>query len=111
MYHGCTSIASVKKLALASSTWYSSVVSDAKERRERSRRNAILKLGGCCSNCGTMDHRVLEFDHIDPRGGRIDRKTLGISQDKLLRIISKGNVDNVQLLCASCHRIKTRENA
>jgi len=110
MYHGCTSVASAKNLLLLAARDILWIVADAKERRERSRRNAILKLGGCCSHCGTMDHRVLEFDHIDPRGGRVDRKTLGISQDKLLRIISKGNVDNVQLLCASCHRIKTKGN-
>lgn len=80
-----------------------------KERRNRARCKAIEILGFECVRCGCSDSRVLEFDHVSDTGN-VDRKTLGLSQDKLVRQISKGNYRGlIQLLCANCHHIKSLE--
>ena len=62
-------------------------------------------LGGKCVSCGITDHRLLDFDHIDPV-----TKTMLISQslhrsyELLLEEIKK-----CQLLCPNCHRLRTLE--
>lgn len=65
-------------------------------------------LGSRCSGegCNVTDHRLLDFDHIDPSS-----KVFSICQsiyrpiDELLEEIKK-----CQLLCANCHRLKTLAN-
>lgn len=79
------------------------------EDRAKNRLAAISALGGACVRCGISDDRVLEFDHITP----LRRRSSGVkskSQESEIRKIARGQVvDGVQLLCANCHRIKTRE--
>jgi hypothetical protein len=59
-----------------------------------------------CLDCGTTDHRVLEFDHV--RG----KKEFGVGQmvrmghqwDRIAR-----EIDKCEVRCVNCHRIKTGE--
>src|SRR5215831_1773867 len=67
------------------------------------RLEAVLKLGGACICCGCTDMRCLEIDHILPTGKkRGHRQALHLS-------ILQGNMENLQVLCACCHSIKTFE--
>lgn len=67
-------------------------------------RNSLVQLkkqlGGECVHCKCKDLFKLEFDHIDP--------TL---KTKQITKISKSNIEkeleNIQLLCGNCHRIKS----
>lgn len=71
--------------------------------RYHTRRNeAILKFGGKCVKCGSIE--CLEFDHINP-------------EDKLFTIGKMWSLNNTayltelnkcQLLCESCHLEKTK---
>lgn len=58
--------------------------------------------------CGFNTHpAALQFDHIVPVGGG-GRRGGGVKSMAEARALS---VDpNVQVLCANCHAIKTREN-
>lgn len=78
-----------------------------KRRVNKEDRIKVLDLlGNKCIDCGITDLRVLEVDHIEPilRG-----KNSGMSGSNHLKDIRLGKVklDNLQLLCANCHRIKT----
>lgn len=73
------------------------------------RERAIAELGGSCVCCGETEAEFLEFDHIAPRGGRFDRKNLGISQQALMTLVGKGQrKGEIQLLCSNCHKAKSR---
>ena len=75
----------------------------AKHRGEL-RQKAIGALGGVCMYCQCNDMRCLQIDHIVPiRGKRVANTSLYCS-------ILRGEVGNLQLLCANCHAIKTYEN-
>ncbi len=70
-------------------------------------KNARFKLafalGGCCVQCGTA--KDLEFDCIEPQGHR--HHTLGfVKRTTFYRRQHKEG--NLQLLCAKCHRKKTK---
>jgi 5-methylcytosine-specific restriction endonuclease McrA len=68
------------------------------------RQEALIVLGGVCVQCGCTDMRCLEIDHVIPikTGRRIDRHAWH-------RSITRGNTENLQVLCACCHSIKTYE--
>jgi 5-methylcytosine-specific restriction endonuclease McrA len=71
------------------------------QQRQALRHRAIAKLGGACVACGNTDERVLQFDHIVPCAGhRGDHK-------QLMRDVAYGITDNIRLLCANCHAIRT----
>ena len=65
-----------------------------------------------CAHCGINDIRCLEFDHIT------DDKDVGVmaSRGPLYKIGAEGRsllikeVRKCQVLCANCHRIKTKES-
>jgi 5-methylcytosine-specific restriction endonuclease McrA len=66
----------------------------------------VDKLGGRCHNCGYAgSFEALDFDHIDQsaKTGDISR-LLGGSDDTALA----AEMSKCQLLCANCHREKTR---
>jgi hypothetical protein len=63
----------------------------------------VKRLGGQCVKCGNNDMRVLDVDHIDPKKKRKPRNTTIPVRLALWR----REVNNLQLLCANCHRIKT----
>jgi 5-methylcytosine-specific restriction endonuclease McrA len=69
------------------------------------------KLEVGCSKCGYKEHpAALQFDHIIPREISARRsKRSGLPQSKKeLQIFLES--DNIEVLCANCHCIKTREN-
>ncbi|MGY4567109.1 5-methylcytosine-specific restriction endonuclease McrA [Bradyrhizobium sp. USDA 3256] len=81
-----------------------------KRYRERLRKEAIRLMGGKYLDCGFDDERALEFDHIVP----VRRGSSGVRPghdcgEALYRQIVRGKREGIQLLCANCHAIKTRE--
>ena len=75
-----------------------------REYAARVRHEAIVLLGGRCAECGIDDERVLEIDHVD--GDR----PVAVSGNTIIREVARGvHLYRVQLLCANCHTIKTRE--
>lgn len=59
-----------------------------------------IKLGGECTNCKCKELFKLEFDHINPKFKT--NQITKIHPDKLEK-----ELENIQLLCNICHRIKT----
>ena len=76
--------------------------------RQALRTSVVEKLGGACSVCGNSDMRVLDIDHIDGTGYKVNRLSGNIRQ-QWFRDILDGSATNAQLLCANCHRIKSYE--
>jgi 5-methylcytosine-specific restriction endonuclease McrA len=77
----------------------------ADERRQTTQRQrqeeALEYLGGCCVKCGSTER--LEFDHIDPATKSFELSRFWIcTWEHLLPELKK-----CQLLCKSCHRLKT----
>lgn len=62
--------------------------------------------GKSCIDCGILDVRVLEFDHIseDKRAGVGFMARSGYGKEAILREIAK-----CEIRCANCHRIRTFE--
>ncbi len=77
-------------------------------KREWMRKMEIIKnLGGKCSRCGMDDFRCLDIHHIDP--SRKQRPKDGsYTMSRRLKDWS-ANPDNLELLCANCHRLETWE--
>lgn len=75
---------------------------------QRSRLVAIEKYGSKCSTCSETDPVVLEFDHIDG-GGCAESRAADVKEIHI-RLRRAGWPNTVQLLCRSCHNIKTRMN-
>ena len=75
-----------------------------RHRRERNKQERIEYLGGKCVGCGTTEN--LQFDHKDRT---IKEFNISKKPDHTLEKI-KEELDKCQLLCDSCHRIKTRAN-
>ena len=83
------------------------------KRRNEYRAEAFDYLGNCCNTCGyNENHDGLEIDHINPR--RSDNTGFKFSSstwwtktwDKIII-----ELDKCQLLCGTCHRIKTKQEA
>lgn len=70
------------------------------------RKDAIKVLGGRCAACLNDDFRVLTFDHVDG-GGDADRGGRNQNNRSVMRQVRDGERDDIQLLCANCHHIKT----
>lgn len=76
----------------------------------KDKEEVVKLLGGKCNKCGYCENiNALQIDHIVPRrkvGG-----TEGENGTRMLRFIIRGKIDieNLQLLCANCHAIKTYE--
>lgn len=79
-----------------------------KKKRLRRRLKAIELLGGKCAHCGNDDFRVLQIDHIN-NDGYLEGKN---RSDPMMRDIYTGrrSIDDLQLLCANCHHIKSYGN-
>ena len=75
-----------------------------RELKHRKRNTLIEHLGGQCVGCGTTHN--LQFDHIDRANKSFTiGKCLGKKLDDLIIEANK-----CQLLCKSCHQIKSRAN-
>lgn len=72
--------------------------------RKKQRLKALSVMGSVCVCCGMDDPDVLEFDHIRPVG----KERRSESYQEVLRLENPYEV--FQLLCANCHRKKTRMN-
>ena len=74
--------------------------------RRWQRREAILEmLGGKCVRCGA-EGDDLHIDHIDPRTKSFDVARALERSDGVIR----AEIQKCQLLCPSCHRVKTMED-
>ena len=73
----------------------------------KNKLKAVAMLGGKCSiaECDITDYRCLEIDHTIPK---LDNSQFGIKNSNLVvrGLLTK---DQVQLLCANHHSIKTYE--
>jgi len=84
-----------------------------KEQRRKHKAAVLALLGSRCSVCGNDDVRVLELDHIVPlKRNRTTNVAAGFNGTELWRRVAKGDIkdDEVQLLCANCHAIKTADD-
>ena len=71
---------------------------------ERNRRLVLDRLSGGCVDCGMLDVRVLEFDHLPQfeKSFTISRKLASVSESTLT-----SEMDKCEVVCANCHRIRT----
>lgn len=81
----------------------------------RRREEAYAALGGKCMRCGITDCRVFELDHINGGGSEEERKfkckgVAGCLKTVKFREWFYSHLDHYQLLCANCHKIKSREH-
>lgn len=75
-------------------------------RYRRYRLAAIKLLGGWCRLCGWHAHPWgLEFDHIDRTTKQFN--PTAVFQSRSWRFASAYLKTNCQLLCSTCHRLKT----
>jgi hypothetical protein len=69
---------------------------------------ALDAYGGTCICCGDTRKQYLELDHIN-NDGAADRKLLGFGSTFFRRLKALGYPPRLQVLCANCHRAKTRQ--
>jgi hypothetical protein len=83
----------------------------AKKRRHTLRAEAITAYGSVCVGCGEVRPGCLEFDHIH-EDGCLHRRSLS-SPTQLYAWLKNNNYpkDVVQLLCGSCHNLKSYSGA
>lgn len=76
--------------------------------RQRTRAAVLALLGGKCVRCNNDDQRVLDIDHVNPPV----KKSMRDKHMYLRLAILRGHkpLDDFQLLCCNCHRIKTLDN-
>jgi len=82
-----------------------------KQRYRAALRSRVLDLlGNACLDCGNIDHRVLQIEHVNGDGAA--HRAQFTSRERLYRhILSRaGDVPDMTLRCANCHVIKTRQN-
>lgn len=77
-------------------------LADNKRRYREFIDELILRLGGKCKHCGAAES--LEFDHIDWRTKVFSVTTNWYIKD---RDLFESELAKCQLLCNSCHKIKT----
>lgn len=79
-----------------------------KKHRIWDRKLALVeRLGGKCRECGESDFRVLDINHVDRRRKNKPPKRQW-SWGRRFRDWEK-HLDNLELLCANCHRRHTWE--
>jgi hypothetical protein len=82
---------------------------EARDKRRALARAYLTKVlkAGACTDCGVTDPAVLEFDHVGPKTlevGKLVREAY-----RLERVIAE--IANCELVCANCHRRRTRQRA
>ena len=81
------------------------VNANIKERKAKNRSYLIEMLGGKCVGCNTTEH--LQFDHIDRKQKKF---TIGKMLESSLENKLIPEAEKCQLLCKSCHQLKTTIN-
>ena len=71
-----------------------------KNKREERRQVIFETLGGCCVQCGSTTS--LEIDHINPLHKKSRQSVLSQGLSKTMT-----ELDNLQLLCKVCHKVKS----
>jgi len=74
-----------------------------KRQRNELRRQVLARFNNRCADCGIDDPRVLEIHHINNNGNR-DHAGGSIS---MYRAFLRGEIDDIIIVCANCHRIRT----
>ena len=69
----------------------------------KKRKELIRELGFFCQDCGSSE--LIEIDHITPIKQGDNRGSFKRIREAL------NNMDNIQLLCSPCHKLKTRRDA
>jgi 5-methylcytosine-specific restriction endonuclease McrA len=82
---------------------------EARDKRRAIARAYVIEIlkSGACTDCGVTDPAVLEFDHIGPKTmevGKLVRESY-----RLQRVAAE--IANCELVCANCHRRRTRRRA
>lgn len=75
-----------------------------RNRKRERRKKFLMMLGGKCERCGNTQD--LHFDHINPNKKQFNIANILNFPDKVV----EKELKNCRLLCADCHRTKTREN-
>ncbi len=94
-----------------SATWYAfnSHTRVAQNKSQRDRNKAFVdrykRLYGKCKDCGTTDHRVLQFDHLSDKKNDVSNM---IYNGNSLSVI-KTEIRKCEIRCANCHTIITAE--
>jgi len=75
------------------------------------REEILLGLGGRCVKCRVNDLNVLQIDHVNGGGGQ-ERKEVGHTKSyRIIRDRIRANdssvFDEIQLMCANCHHLKS----
>jgi len=60
-----------------------------------------------CAYCGFDDERALEIDHVKDNGAYYRKKFGGSDKEWSWRVAHE-KIDDLQLLCCNCNRIKVR---
>ena len=77
---------------------------------EKELKNKLFELlGKECSSCGIKDLRVLEINHINHKIKDKRLLTRKITKASRRTRIYLKEINNIELLCANCHRIRTWE--
>jgi hypothetical protein len=76
-----------------------------KERREEQQQRAFVLLGEKCVDCGELDFRTFEFDHLE--NTLTDTNISWLLDKKWERI--EEELKKCELVCGSCHNIRTYE--
>jgi len=75
------------------------------------RARVLLRFGRECSECGFLDERALQIDHVHNDGARERRPngpgTSPVGRVTILQRALKDVDGRYQLLCANCHAIKS----
>jgi 5-methylcytosine-specific restriction endonuclease McrA len=71
------------------------------EKKRQRNRDIIAEHCGCsCCKCGSTEN--LEYDHINPSLKKTKQSFLSVGKGELL-----SQIDNIQVLCRSCHKTKS----
>jgi hypothetical protein len=85
------------------------LIGHKREQRARVKKIVLEHYGAKCTCCGETEKSFLEYDHIN-NDGAAHRKSINnpTGANFFVWLFRNGFPDFIQLLCANCHRSKTR---
>jgi protein-arginine kinase activator protein McsA len=76
-----------------------------KRNREINQKKLLdILIGRMCSDCGTKDYRVFEFDHVS--GDKVNNISQLIAEGYSWKVVTS-EIEKCEVVCANCHRIRT----